>query len=250
MRSQRRISEEINMADMDTRTRLLLGAAGVENLKNARVLLFGVGGVGASCAEALVRAGIGALTLVDGDAYCESNLNRQNFSAVDTIGQNKAAVARRELLRIRPSCDILAIEAFFTAQNTAGIEFSNYTYIIDAVDDTAAKLEIICRAKDCGVPVISSMGAGNKLDPTRFSVSDIYETSVCPLAKIMRKLCREAGISKLRVVWSDEPPRPLIREAGAVEPGKKTVGSISFVPSACGLVIAGEVIRQIAGVTL
>ena len=240
------------MVDFDTRTRLLIGRAGVARLQAAHVLLFGVGGVGGSCAEALVRAGVGALTLVDGDVYCESNLNRQNFSAADTVGESKVAVVRRELLRIRADCRVLAVETFFTAGNAAEIDFSQYAFVIDAVDDTAAKLEIIRRAQACGTPVISSMGAGNKLDPTRFLVGDIYETSVCPLAKTMRKLCREAGILNLKVVWSDEPPRLLIMEDAAVaaEAGKKMVGSISFVPNVCGMVIAGEVVREIAGVTL
>ena len=236
------------MADFYTRTELLLGRDGVEKLKNANVLLFGVGGVGGSAAEALVRAGVGKLTLFDGDVYAESNLNRQNFSTVKALGRPKVDRVKEALLEIAPHCGITAVFAMFTPDTV--LDFSVYTYIIDAVDDADAKTEIARRAFACGVPCIASMGAGNKLAPTAFTVADIYKTSVCPLAKIMRKRYREAGIEQLKVVCSTEPPRDISANCfdGAREEGKKTVGSISFVPCAAGLILAGEVVKDIAGV--
>ncbi|MBQ9428171.1 MAG: tRNA threonylcarbamoyladenosine dehydratase [Clostridia bacterium] len=236
------------MADFYTRTELLLGKDGVEKLKNANVLLFGVGGVGGSAAEALVRAGVGKLTLFDGDVYAESNLNRQNFSTVKALGRPKVDRVKEALLEIAQDCGITAVFAMFTPDTV--LDFSVYTYIIDAVDDVGAKTEIARRAFACGVPCIASMGAGNKLDPTAFTVADIYKTSVCPLAKVMRRRYREAGIERLKVVYSTEPPRDISANlsAEAREAGKKTVGSLSFVPPAAGLILAGEVIKDIAGV--
>ncbi|MBQ7660452.1 MAG: tRNA threonylcarbamoyladenosine dehydratase [Clostridia bacterium] len=236
------------MADFYTRTELLLGKEGVERLKNANVLLFGVGGVGGSTAEALVRAGVGKLTLFDGDVYAESNLNRQNFSTVAAIGQPKAEHVRAALLEIAPQCEITAVTEMFSTETD--LDFSAYSYIVDAVDDTDAKTEIARRAAACGVPCIASMGAGNKLDPTAFAVTDIYKTSVCPLAKIMRRRYRQVGIERLKVVYSTEAPRDISAnlDASAIEAGKKTVGSLSFVPSVAGLILAGEVIKDIADV--
>lgn len=212
----------------------LFGDTGIARLRNSHVALFGVGGVGGACAEALVRGGIGELTIVDGDVFTTSNLNRQRFAYADALGAKKAEYAAGELKRIDPSVKINAVCAYYTCDSA--MDLSAYDFIVDAIDDLPAKITLIRRAKEAGTEIISACGAGNKLDPSRFRVSDIYSTSVCPLARALRKLCRERGIPELTVVYSDEPPVVTTR----------TPASASFVPPAMGLVLAGEVIKRIA----
>lgn len=221
------------MEEWKERTTQLLGEQAMTKLAAARVAVFGLGGVGGHAAEALLRAGVGALTLVDGDVFAVSNLNRQLFATADVMGQPKAEVAKARLLSIVPDADIVARAEFFLPDSD--FDFSPFDYVVDAVDTVAAKMEIVTRCADLGVPVISSMGAGNKLDPTAFRVADIYETKVCPLARVIRRLCREKGIASLKVVYSEEEPAAASR----------VPASVSFVPSVCGLVIAGEVVRDL-----
>ena len=221
------------METRNDRTIGLIGNDGAEKLKNASVLLFGVGGVGGHAAEALVRAGVGSLTLVDGDVFSQSNLNRQLFATEKPVGLDKVEAARGRLLEIDCSAEIIAEKLFFAADTP--FDFSRYDYIIDAIDTVSSKIEIVRRGAAADVPVISCMGAGNKLDPTAFRVADIYDTKVCPLARIMRKLCRDNGIDSLKVVYSEEEPVV----------SSRTPASISFVPAAAGLVIASEVVRDL-----
>lgn len=221
------------MEDRHARTRELLGAPSVAKLASARVAVFGLGGVGGHAAEALLRAGVGALDLVDGDIFAPSNLNRQLFATTLTLGRPKAAVAKERLLSIDPAAQITAHELFFTPDTP--FDFAPFDYVVDAVDTVSAKMAIVKRCKTAGVPVISSMGAGNKLDPTAFRVADIYATKVCPLARVMRKLCRENDIDSLKVVYSEEE-RVLTSRVPA---------SVSFVPSVCGLIIAAEVVKNL-----
>lgn len=213
----------------------LFGEEGMERLARSRVALFGVGGVGGACAEALVRGGVGHLTIVDGDVFTPSNLNRQRFAFRDGLGEPKAEYAARELERISPSADIVAVNKYYS--ESSALDISAFDYIVDAVDDLPAKITLVERARAAGVPIVSSCGAGNKLDPARFRVADIYSTSVCPLARALRKACRDRGIPSLRVVYSDEPPA--VRAA--------TPASVSFVPPAMGLVLASVVIRELSG---
>lgn len=215
------------------RTIGLIGEDGLEKLKRSRVLLFGVGGVGGHAAEALVRAGVGALDIVDGDVFAPSNLNRQLFATEKTVGELKVAAARRRLLEVDSSARVTP-HALFFAPDTP-FDFSPYDHVIDAIDSVPGKLEIILRSRAAGVPVISCMGAGNKLDPSAFRAADIYETKVCPLARVMRRLCRENGIDALRVVYSEEPPA-----ATGSAPA-----SISFVPAAAGLLLAAETVKTL-----
>ncbi len=212
----------------------IFGEEGIRRLHGAHVALFGVGGVGGACAEALVRGGIGELTIMDGDVFTPSNLNRQRFAYADALGRNKAEYAAEELRRIDPSVKVNAVCGYY--KEDSGMSLSGYDFIVDAIDDLPAKVALIMRAKQEGTEIISACGAGNKLDPSRFRVSDIYSTSVCPLARALRKLCRERGIPELTVVYSDEPPVVTTL----------TPASASFVPPAMGLVLAGEVIKRIA----
>lgn len=221
------------MEEWKSRTVQLLGESAAERLAAARVAVFGLGGVGGHAAEALLRVGVGALDLVDGDTFAPSNLNRQLFATTDALGKPKAEVAKARLLSINPSARVTAHNLFFGADST--FDFAAFDYVVDAVDTVTAKLAIVKQCAAVGVPVISSMGAGNKLDPTAFRTSDIYQTKVCPLARIMRKLCRENGIERLKVVYSEEEPVTNAREPS----------SVSFVPSVCGLIIASEVVRDL-----
>lgn len=226
----------------------LIGREAMERLSRARVILFGIGGVGSYAAEALVRAGVGALTFVDGDTVAESNLNRQLVALRSTIGRNKAEVMKDRALDINPRCRIEAITEYYREENADSINFSEYDYALDAVDSVSSKLLIVCRAKLAGTAVASSMGAGNKLDGTLFCVADIYSTNVCPLARVMRRELKKRGIESLKVVYSEEQPiKPAEMEAEAPVPGKRqTAGSISFVPSAAGLILAGTAIKELA----
>lgn len=222
---------------MYERTELLLGSDGVEKLKKAHVAVFGVGGVGGYAVEALVRAGVGHMTVVDRDAVSESNLNRQIIALHSTIGRPKVEVVKERASDINPDIDMTALNMFFLPENAGEIDFGRFDYVIDAVDTVTAKLEIITRAQAAGVPVISSMGTGSKLHPEMLEFADIYATDICPLAKVMRKECRKRGIAGFTCLFSREE---------AVKPGVgKLVGTVSFVPSTAGLLIAGEVIRQL-----
>lgn len=235
------------MSDKFKRTELLLGYDSMEKLNNSRVAVFGLGGVGGNAAEALVRAGIGALDIIDCDTVSTSNINRQVFATVSSVGMPKTEAARLRLLDINPELSLTVHNMFFLPENADNIDFTLYDYVVDAIDTVTGKLEIIKRCQDASVPVISSMGTGNKLDPTLFEVTDIYKTSVCPLAKVMRKLCKENNIKKLKVLYSKELPiktEGVTDEEGLLKK-RQTPGSISFVPPVAGLIIAGEVIKDI-----
>lgn len=227
------------------RTELLFGSDAMEILKNSHVAVFGIGGVGGHTAEALVRSGIGAIDLIDNDEVCVSNINRQIFATVSTVGQLKTESAKKRLLDINPDCKITVHNIFFMPETSEMIDFSQYDYVVDAIDTVTGKTEIIMCAEKAGIPVISSMGAGNKLDPTAFEVSDIYKTSVCPLARTMRHEMKKRGIKKLKVVYSKE--QPFIPPERLSESGKRIPASNAFVPSVAGLIIAGEVIKDLTG---
>ena len=236
------------MVNKFKRTELLLGPNSMEKLKNSRVAVFGLGGVGGNAAEALVRSGIGALDIIDCDTVSISNLNRQVFATVSSVGMPKTEAAKLRLMDINPDLSLTVHEMFFLPENADNIDFSLFDYVIDAIDTVTGKLEIIKRCQYAGVPVISSMGTGNKLDPTLFEVTDIYKTSVCPLAKVMRKLCKDNSIKKLKVVYSKEIPIKIEGDEADSETvirKRQTPGSISFVPPVAGLIIAGEVIKDI-----
>ena len=223
---------------MHTRTEQLLGSAAVDRLRASRVALFGLGGVGSFTAEALARAGVGHLLLVDGDTVAPSNLNRQLVALHSTLGQPKADVMAARIRDISPDIRVDARHAFYLPENADAFDFAGFDYVIDAVDTVAAKVELAVRAHTAGVPLVSCMGAGNRLDPARFEVADLFATSVCPLCKAMRKALKARGINALTVVYSREPPAVASRPPG----------SVSFVPSAAGLILAGVVIRALAGV--
>ena len=230
-----------------SRTEMMIGKESLEKLQKAKVAVFGLGGVGGYAFEALVRAGIGQIAVVDGDQFSETNLNRQILATWKTIGQSKVDVAEKRAKEICPNIKIEKYEMFFLPENAATLDFSGFDYILDAVDTVAAKLCLVEKANEAGVPIISCMGTGNKLDPTRFKVSDIYETSVCPLAKVMRHELRKRGIKHLKVVWSDEEPMVPIEGISDEKTTKRSIpASISFVPSVAGLVMASEVIKDIS----
>ena len=250
------------MLNRFSRTELLLGAEAMEKLKNARVAVFGIGGVGGYAVEALARSGVGAFDLIDDDRVCLTNINRQIIATENTVGKYKVDVAKERILDINPKCDVITHKTFFMPDTKDQFDFSNYDYVVDAIDTVTGKKEIILCAKQAGVPVISSMGAGNKLDPTAFRVADIYETSVCPLARVMRGICRKNGIEHLKVVYSKEKPiKPKddlsvsCRTNCICPPGtarkcterRDIPGSAAFVPSVAGLIIAGEVVKDIIG---
>ena len=227
-----------------SRTALLIGEDQIENLKTRRIAVFGVGGVGGYVVEALARTGIGHLVLIDNDTVSLTNLNRQIIALHSTIGKYKVDVMRERALDINPELEVTVHRCFFLPENSAEFDFSSYDYVVDAVDTVTAKLQIIEMAKAVNVPVISCMGAGNKLDPTAFRVADIYKTSVCPLAKVMRRELKKRGIRDVKVVYSEEEAITPI--ASPEETGRKQVpGSVAFVPSVVGLIIAGEVVRDL-----
>ena len=226
------------MQEAFERTALLLGGEKLEKLAGSRVAVFGVGGVGGYVVEALARGGIGALDLIDNDVICLSNLNRQIIALHSTIGMAKVDAAAQRIADINPECTVRRHKCFYLPQNRAEFDFASYDYVVDAIDTVTAKIDLILAAKEAGVPVISAMGCGNKLDPTRFEVADLSETTMDPLARVMRRELKKRGVLHVKVVYSKEPAiRP--REEG------RTPGSVSFVPSAAGLVIAGEVIRDL-----
>lgn len=229
-----------------TRTEALLGADAMERLRRAKVAVFGLGGVGGHIVEALARAGVGSLYLVDGDAVAASNLNRQLIAETDTIGMRKTEAARIRVARIAPDCQVEVRDMFYLPENAGEIRFADFSYVADAVDTVSAKLEIIARARAAGVPVISCMGTGNKLHPERFEIAPIEKTSVCPLARVMRRELKQRGITGVEVLYSKEEPR--VSPLAATETRRSVPASISFVPAAAGLIIAGEIVRRIAGV--
>lgn len=229
------------MSEQFSRTELLIGKDGVKKLRKSKVAIFGIGGVGSFVVEALVRAGVGNFILVDNDNVSLSNLNRQIIATQKTIGRSKVEVAKERILEINPEANVETYKEFFLPE-TKGILDKQISYIVDAIDTVTAKIELALRAEELNIPIISSMGTGNKLDPTRFEVTDIYKTSVCPLAKVMRKELKQKGIKKLKVVYSKEDPIKIKKEMAKQS---QVPGSISFVPSVAGLIIAGEVVKDI-----
>lgn len=270
------------MLEQFSRTQLLLGEASIEKLQQSRVAVFGVGGVGGYVCEALVRSGVGAFDLVDSDTVCLSNLNRQIIATQKTIGQFKVDVMRERMMEINPRVNVRVHKCFFLPENADIFPFSEYDYVVDAVDTVSAKIALVMKCREAGVPIISSMGAGNKLDASAFRVADIYNTKMCPLAKVMRHELKKRGVEKLKVVYSEEPPMKPLEEAQAqireentgtasvdavtmnvskkdvpaadtspdsekgITPGKRAVpGSVAFVPAVAGLILAGEVVKDL-----
>ncbi|MBO7214433.1 MAG: tRNA threonylcarbamoyladenosine dehydratase [Clostridia bacterium] len=215
----------------------LYGEKGIENLKNSSVLVFGAGGVGSYTIEALARSGVGAITVVDGDEYSLTNINRQLYATRDTLGKKKVAVCQDRIKAINPDCVVTAIDMFVLEKDLESFDFSPYSFVVDAIDTITAKVGIIVNAKAQGVPVISCMGTGNKKDPTLFRVEDIYKTKVCPLCKVMRKLLKEKGVLDLTVVYSEEEP---------IKTNDRTPSSNSFAPAVAGLILASKVINELA----
>ncbi len=234
------------MPNQFTRTEMLLGSEAVHKLKQCRIAVFGIGGVGGYTVEALARSGVGTLDLIDNDTVSITNINRQIIALHSTIGMNKTEAAKKRLLDINPNIKINTHNTFFTPENSGEFNFSQYDYIVDAIDTVSGKIELAVQADKANVPIISSMGAGNKLDPTRFEVSDIYKTSVCPLARVMRRELKKRNIRKLKVVYSKEEalsPKCESDEDSGMK--RQTPASIAYVPSVVGLIIAGEVINDI-----
>lgn len=238
------------MQERFKRTEMLLGSEAMERLHDARVAVFGVGGVGGYVAEALARSGVGKIDLIDSDTVAESNINRQIIALSGTVGRPKVEVMRERILEINPEAEVKVFSCFFLPENKDMFDFAEYAYIADAVDTVAAKIELVIQAKAHEVPVISCMGAGNKMNPAAFEVEDIYKTSVCPLAKVMRRELKKRGIKDLKVVYSKEEPwKPQIEEAAPEGSSRRTVpGSIVFVPSVAGLIMAGEIVKDIVGI--
>ncbi len=245
------------------RTELLLGKEAMETLFHAKIAVFGIGGVGGYVCEALVRSGIRSFALIDDDKVCLSNLNRQIVATRKTVGRYKAEVMKERMLDINPDVDVDIYPCFFLPENADEFPFEEYDYIVDAVDTVTAKIAIVMKAQENNIPVISCMGAGNKLDGSQFKVADIYQTKVCPLAKVMRRELKKRGVKKLKVVYSEEKPVVLSEEnpAGCQENGispleeahkytgrRSVPGSVAFVPSIAGLLIAGEVVKDICGI--
>lgn len=238
------------MLNQFSRTELLLGSEAMQKLKNSRVAVFGVGGVGGYTVEALARSGVGAIDLIDNDTVSLTNINRQIIATLDTVGRYKVDVAEERIKSINPDCKVVKHKCFFLPETADEFDFNDYDYVVDAIDTVKGKLEIIVRAKQAETMVISSMGAGNKLDPAAFEVADISKTSVCPLAKTMRVQLRKIGINHLKVVYSKEAPVvPRYNEDSALEQAESVrralPGSTAFVPSVVGLIIAGEVVKDL-----
>ena len=234
------------MLEQFSRTELLIGKQGIEKLQSSKIAIFGLGGVGSYVVEGLARAGIGNFILIDNDIISESNINRQIIATTKTIGKAKVEVAKERILEINPYAKVVIFKEFFDANNDRVFnENKNIDYIVDAIDTISSKIDLIVRADKSSIPIISCMGTGNKLDPTKFEVTDIYNTKVCPLAKIMRKKLKEIGIQKLKVIYSTEEPINIKYDKKQEEDNKKIIGSISFVPSVAGLIITSEVIKDI-----
>lgn len=236
------------MVNQFTRTEMLLGKDGINKLLNSRVAVFGIGGVGGYTVEALIRSGVGAVDLIDNDKVSLSNINRQIYATHQTLGQYKVDVAEKRINELNPDAKVITHKVFYTPETAHLFNFSDYDYVVDAIDTVTGKIDIILKSQAAGTPVISSMGAGNKLDATAFEVSDIYKTSVCPLARVMRTELRKRGVKKLKVVYSKEKPVTPAENTEEKTEGRRSVpGSIAFVPSVAGLIIAGEVIKDLTG---
>jgi tRNA A37 threonylcarbamoyladenosine dehydratase len=248
------------MLNQFSRTELLYGQEAMEKLKNSRVAIFGIGGVGGFTLEALVRSGVGAVDIIDDDTVCLSNLNRQIIATQKTIGKAKVDVAQERMLDINPDLKIVKHQKFFTPQTSCEFDFTQYDYVVDAIDTVAGKIELVLKAQAAGVPIISSMGAGNKKYPYLFEVADIYQTSVCPLARVMRTELRKRGVKKLKVVYSKEKPITPVQNSEVIEENcasntnstqrtsskrRSIPGSTAFVPSVVGLIIAGEIVNDL-----
>ena len=248
------------MLNQFSRTQLLIGEEVINRLKGAKVAVFGIGGVGGYVCEALVRSGVGAFDLIDDDKVCLTNLNRQIIATRKTIGKYKVDVMKERILDINPDADVQVHKCFFLPENAADFPFEEYDYIVDAVDTVTAKISLVMKAKELNIPIISSMGAGNKLDASLFKVADIYQTKVCPLAKVMRRELKKRGVKKLKVVYSEEQPMTPIEDMAIscrsnciCPPGaahkcterRAIPGSVAFVPSVAGLIIAGEVVKDL-----
>ena len=241
------------MPDQFARTELLLGTEAMERLSRCRVAVFGIGGVGGYVVEALARSGVGALDLIDHDVVSLSNLNRQILATHNTLGMLKTEAAKERILSINPKCRVILHNTFFLPQTAEEFDFRNYDYVIDAIDTVTGKIQLILASQAAGTPIISAMGAGNKLDPTAFRIADIYETKGCPLARVMRRELKRLGVEKLKVVYSTEKPQGGYAETesqptGEEQAGKRAKavpGSVAFVPSVAGLILAGEVIKDL-----
>jgi tRNA A37 threonylcarbamoyladenosine dehydratase len=249
------------MLNQFSRTELLLGKEGMKKLEEARVAVFGIGGVGGYTVEALARSGVGHFDLIDDDKVCLTNINRQIIATRQTVGRYKADVMKERILSINPDAEVVVHQCFYLPENQADFDFKSYSYVVDAVDTVTAKVALVLQAQEAGVPIISSMGAGNKLDPAAFEVADIYKTSVCPLAKVMRRELKKRGVKHLKVVYSKEQPLVPIddmaiscRQHCICPPGaarkcterRAIPGSTAFVPSVVGLIIASEVVKDLA----
>ncbi|MCH5299945.1 MAG: tRNA threonylcarbamoyladenosine dehydratase [Ruminococcus sp.] len=248
------------MLDQFSRTQLLIGKDGIDKLKNSRVAVFGIGGVGGYTVEALVRSGIGAIDIIDDDKVCLTNINRQIYATRKTVGKYKVDVAEERIYEINPDIKVVKHKMFYMPETSGNFDFSEYDYIVDAIDTVKGKIELVMQAEASGTPIISSMGAGNKMDPSAFEVADIYKTSVCPLARVMRYELRKRGIKKLKVVYSKEKPINPIDDmsiscrthcicppdtARKCTHRRQVPGSNAFVPSVAGLIIAGEIIKDL-----
>jgi len=237
----------IIMENQFQRSAFIIGEEGIEKLQQSHVAVFGVGGVGGYVVEALVRSGIGEITIVDNDTVCLSNINRQIIATHDTVGQYKVDVMEKRIKSINPNAIIHSHRCFFLPETADQFDFASYDYVVDAIDTVAGKLALVDKAQAVGTPIMCSMGAGNKLDPTKFEVADIYKTSICPLAKVMRSECKKRGIKKLKVVYSKELPITPVMQPEEPTQRRSTPGSIAFVPSAAGLIIASTVVRDLLG---
>lgn len=251
------------MLNQFSRTELLFGKEAMDKLKNSRVAVFGIGGVGGYTVEALARSGVGSLDLIDDDKVCLTNINRQIIATRKTVGKYKVDVMKERILDINPEAAVTTHQCFYTPENSEQFDFSQYDYVVDAIDTVSAKIELVLRAQEKNIPIISCMGAGNKLDPTRFEITDIYKTSICPLAKVMRRELKARGVKKLKVLYSQEMVRKPIEDMAIscrsnciCPPGtvrkctqrRQIPGSNAFVPSVAGLIIAGEVIKDLTGI--
>ncbi len=233
------------METVFSRTEMLLGQEAIKKLKTARVAVFGVGGVGGYVVEALARSGVGVLDLIDKDTVSVSNINRQIIALQSNVGQSKVEVAARRVKDINPDAVVYTHEVFYLPETAQQFDFSDYDYVVDAIDTVSGKLMLTEQAHQANVPIISAMGAGNKLDPTAFRVADIYDTKVCPLAKVMRRELKKRGIPGLKVVYSEEEAMTPLEVDVDAESGKRSPGSVAFVPSVMGLIMAGEVIKDL-----
>jgi tRNA A37 threonylcarbamoyladenosine dehydratase len=253
------------MSNRFSRTELLLGKEAMEHLSECHVAIFGIGGVGGYVCEALARSGVGVFDLIDNDKVCLSNINRQIIATEKTIGQYKTDVMKERILDINPNAEVNTYQCFFLPENASDFPFDQYDYVVDAIDTVTAKIELVMQCREAGIPIISSMGAGNKLDPTQFRVADIFKTQMDPLAKVMRRELKKRGVNKLKVVYSEEKPIKPIKSVDDLEiscqtdntgspdiqrdTGRRAIpGSTAFVPSVAGLIIAGEVIKDLTRV--